>query len=70
MAAQELTHEEINEAMERFLAKGGQIQRIEYQDNGFVLSNELGLDEDYSTENLGSSMLKSLGVDYDLDPAL
>ncbi len=70
MAAREFTHEEINEAMERFLAKGGQIQRIEYQDNGFALTNELGLDEDYSTDSLGASTLKSLGVEYDLDPSV
>ena len=35
--AKKISHEEISEAMARFLEKGGLIKKIEYDDNGFLL---------------------------------
>ena len=35
--AKEISREEISEAMARFLEKGGVINKIEYNDNGFLL---------------------------------
>ena len=33
--AKNISHEEVSEAMARFLKKGGVIEKIEYNDNGF-----------------------------------
>ena len=46
--AKEISHEEISEAMARFLEKGGVINKIEYYDNGFLLKNDLALDDSYT----------------------
>ena len=46
MAAQEITREEIDAALQAFLAKGGVIEKIEYQDNGFLLHNELAIEDE------------------------
>ena len=39
--AKNISHEEVSEAMARFLKKGGVIEKIEYNDNGFLLKNDL-----------------------------
>ena len=43
----QISHEEINDAL-RFLKKGGEIQKVEYKDNGFLLKNDLALDDNYA----------------------
>ena len=43
-----LSHEEISDAMTRFLESGGTIKKIKYNDNGFLLKNDLALDDSYS----------------------
>ena len=44
----EISHEEINDALTRFLKKGGEIQKVEYKDNGFLLKNDLALEDNYT----------------------
>ena len=69
MAAQEITREEIDAALQAFLAKGGVIEKIEYQDNGFLLHNELAIeDEEFDTSNI--SPMRGVEIDYDFDSAL
>tara|TARA_Y100001970_G_scaffold292436_1_gene433717 strand:+ start:1382 stop:1603 length:222 start_codon:yes stop_codon:yes gene_type:complete len=46
--AKKISHEEISDAMARFLESGGTIQKIKYNDNGFLLKNDLALDDSYS----------------------
>ncbi|MGA1598047.1 MAG: hypothetical protein ACO4AU_03285 [bacterium] len=53
--------------MTRFLAKGGQIQRMESPENAPAGGNHLGWDDEITAESLSPSMLKGLGVDYDRD---
>ena len=43
-----ISHEEISDAMSRFLKDGGTIKKIKYNDNGFLLKNDLALDDSYS----------------------
>ncbi len=43
-----ISHEEISDAMTRFLESGGTIKKIKYNDNGFLLKNDLALDDSYS----------------------
>ena len=43
-----ISHEEISDAMARFLESGGTIKKIKYNDNGFLLKNDLALDDSYS----------------------
>ena len=43
-----ISHEEISDAMARFLESGGTIKKIKYNDNGFLLKNDLTLDDSYS----------------------
>ena len=44
----EVSQEEINDALTRFLKKGGIIKKVEYNDNGFLLKNDLALDDNYT----------------------
>ena len=46
--AKKISHEEISDAMSRFLKGGGTIKKIKYNDNGFLLKNDLALDDSYS----------------------
>ena len=69
MAAQEIPREEIDAALQAFLAKGGVIEKIEYQGNGFLLHNELAIeDEEFDTSNI--SPMRGVEIDYDFNPAL
>ena len=43
-----ISHEEISDAMSRFLKGGGTIKKIKYNDNGFLLKNDLSLDDSYT----------------------
>ena len=43
-----ISQEEINDALTRFLKKGGEIKKVEYKDNGFLLKNDLALDDNYT----------------------
>ena len=58
----EISHEEINEALSRFLKKGGVIKKVEYNDNGFLLSNDLALDDNYT--EAADSVISQLHVDF------
>ena len=59
----EISHEEINDALARFLNKGGVIKKVEYNDNGFLLNNDLALD-DNNTE-AADSLMSQLHVDFE-----
>ena len=58
-----ISHEEIDEAMARFLKKGGVINKIEYNDNGFLLSNDLALDDSYNEST--DSVVNQLHMDFE-----
>jgi len=59
----EISHEEINDAMARFLKKGGVIKKIEYNDNGFLLNNDLALDDSYTEAS--DSIMSQLHMDFE-----
>ena len=61
--AKEITHEEIDEAMSRFLKKGGVINKIEYRDNGFLLNSDLALDDSYVEAS--DTVMNQLHVDFE-----
>ena len=61
--AKEISHEEINDAMARFLKKGGVIKKIEYYDNGFLLNNDLALDDSYTEAS--DSIMSQLHMDFE-----
>ena len=59
----EISHEEINDALTRFLKKGGVIKKVEYNDNGFLLKNDLALDENYT--EAADGIISQLNVDFE-----
>ena len=59
----EISHEEVNDALSRFLKKGGVIKKVEYNDNGFLLNNDLALDDNYTEATDG--ILNQLNVDFE-----
>ena len=59
----EVSHEEINDALSRFLKKGGVIKKVEYSDNGFLLKNDLALDDNFT--EAADSMMSQLHVDFE-----
>ena len=59
----EVSHEEVNDALARFLKKGGVIKKVEYNDNGFLLNNDLALDDNYTEASDG--ILNQLNVDFE-----
>ena len=59
----EISHEEINDALARFLKKGGVIKKVEYNDNGFLLNNDLALDDNYT--EAADSIMSQLHVDFE-----
>ena len=59
----EISHEEINDALARFLKKGGVINKVEYNDNGFLLNNDLALDDNYT--EAADSVMSQLHVDFE-----
>ena len=61
--ATEISHEEINDALTRFLKKGGEIKRVEYKDNGFLLKNDLALDDNYT--EAADTAISQLHVDFE-----
>jgi len=61
--AKEISREEISEAMARFLEKGGVINKIEYNDNGFLLKNDLALDDSYTESS--DTIMSQLHMDFE-----
>ena len=59
----EISQEEINDALARFFKKGGVINRVEYNDNGFLLKNDLALDDNYA--EAADSIISQLHVDFE-----
>ena len=59
----DISQEEINDALTRFLKKGGVIQKVEYNDNGFLLNNDLALDDNYAEAS--DSVISQLNVDFE-----
>ena len=57
-----ISQEEINDALTRFLKKGGVIKKVEYNDNGFLLKNDLALDDNYS--EAADKIISHLYVEY------
>ena len=60
-----ISHQEVSEAMARFLEKGGVINKIEYNDNGFLLKNDLALDESYTEAS--DSIMSQLHIDFETE---
>ena len=59
----EISHEEVSDAMSRFLTKGGVINKIQYNDNGFLLSNDLALDDSYTEAS--DTVMNQLNMDFE-----
>ena len=59
----EISQEEINDALTRFLKKGGVIKKVEYNDNGFLLNNDLALEDIYTEAT--ESIISQLHVDFE-----
>jgi len=60
-----ISHEEVSDAMTRFLKKGGVIKKIEYNDNGFLLKNDLALDASFTEAS--DSIMSQLHVDFEAE---
>ena len=60
-----VSREEVSEAMTRFLKKGGVIEKIEYNDNGFLLKNDLALDDSYTEPS--DSIMSQLHIDFETE---
>ena len=60
-----ISHQEVSEAMARFLEKGGVINKIEYNDNGFLLKNDLALDESFTEAS--DSIMSQLHIDFETE---
>jgi hypothetical protein len=60
-----ISHQEVNEAMARFLKKGGMIEKVEYNDNGFLLKNDLALDNTYT--EAADSIMSQLNIDFETE---
>ena len=58
-----ISQEEINDALTRFLKKGGVIKKVEYNDNGFLLKNDLALDDNYT--EAADKIIYQLNVDFE-----
>ena len=63
--AKNISHEEVSEAMAHFLKKGGVIEKIEYNDNGFLLKNDLALDASFTEAS--DSIMSQLHVDFETE---
>ncbi|MDE0787461.1 MAG: hypothetical protein OSB06_02175 [SAR324 cluster bacterium] len=60
-----ISQKEVNEAMARFLKKGGMIEKVEYNDNGFLLKNDLALDNTYT--EAADSIMSQLNIDFETE---
>ena len=58
-----ISHEEVIDAMSRFLKGGGTIKKIKYNDNGFLLKNDLALDDSYSESS--EAVVGQLQMDFE-----
>ena len=63
--AKNISHKEVSEAMARFLKKGGVIEKIEYNDNGFLLKNDLALDASFTEAS--DSIMSQLRIDFETE---
>ena len=63
--AKNISHEEVSEAMASFLKKGGVIEKIEYNDNGFLLKNDLALDASFTEAS--DSIMSQLHIDFETE---
>ena len=63
--AKNISHEEVSEAMTRFLKKGGVIKKIDYNDNGFLLKNDLAMDDSYTETS--DSIMSQLRIDFETE---
>ena len=60
-----ISQKEVNEAMARFLKKGGMIEKVEYNDNGFLLKDDLALDNTYT--EAADSIMSQLNIDFETE---
>jgi hypothetical protein len=60
-----ISQKEVIEAMARFLKKGGMIEKVEYNDNGFLLKNDLALDNTYT--EAADSIMSQLNIDFETE---
>ena len=58
-----ISRKEVSEAMARFLEKGGVINKIEYNDDGFLLKNDLALDDNYT--EAADKIITQLNVEFE-----
>ena len=47
----DVTRDEIKDAMQKYIAKGGKIEKIKFNDNGMLLNNDMLLDRNYNGDN-------------------
>ena len=60
-----ITRDEIKDAMQRYIADGGKIEKIKFKDNGMLLNNDLMLDRNFDNE---SNVLEELQADSIFEP--
>ena len=58
-----ISHEEINDALARFLKKGGVIKKVDYNANGFLLNNDLALEDNYT--EAADRIISQMHVDFE-----
>ena len=47
----DVTRDEIKNAMQKYIAEGGKIEKIKFKDNGMLLNNDMLLDRNYDRES-------------------
>ena len=60
-----ITRDEIKDAMQRYIADGGKIEKIKFKDNGMLLNNDLMLDRNFDNK---SNFLEELQVNSIFEP--
>ena len=46
----DITRAEVQDAVARFLAGGGKIDKVKFKDNGLLLNNDLLMDQNFHSE--------------------
>ena len=61
----DITRAEVQDAVARFLAGGGKIDKVNIKDNGFLLNNDLLMDQNYHSE---PSIVDEIKLENILEP--
>jgi hypothetical protein len=58
----DVTRDDIKNAMQKYIAEGGKIEKIKFKDNGMLLNNDLLLDRNYNAETSITEEFKEASI--------